>query len=183
MKFLILVGCPAVGKMTVGRELTKITDFKLFHGHMILEPVLEIFGERNARAELQIRDIIFEDFAKSDKYGLIFTYVMAFDLQSEWDYIDHMFNIFRKQNGEVYFVELVAPQEIRLKRNMTESRLLAKPSKRDIEMSEKRLLGWEKEARCVSNDGEVMYENYMKIDNSELSPDVVAKVIKDRFSL
>ena len=41
---------------------------------------------------------------------------------------------------EIYCVELIASQEIRLERNKTENRLLHKPSKRDIEASNKRLL-------------------------------------------
>lgn len=43
MKLLLLFGDAAVGKMTVGQELCKITDFRLFHNHMTIEPVLEIF--------------------------------------------------------------------------------------------------------------------------------------------
>jgi len=34
MKLLFLIGNSAVGKMTVGQELTKITDMRLFHNHM-----------------------------------------------------------------------------------------------------------------------------------------------------
>ena len=45
MKLVFLFGDAAVGKMTVGQQLTKITDLKLFHNHMSIEPVLEIFGE------------------------------------------------------------------------------------------------------------------------------------------
>lgn len=37
--------------------------------------------------------------------------------------------------------------------------------------------------RLVSNDGEMPFENYMKIDNSDLAPDVVAGMIKERFEL
>ena len=47
MKLLLLFGDAAVGKMTVGQELCKITDFRLFHNHMSIEPVLEVFGEFN----------------------------------------------------------------------------------------------------------------------------------------
>ena len=43
MKLVFLIGNTSVGKMTVGQELTKITDLKLFHNHMTIEPVLEIF--------------------------------------------------------------------------------------------------------------------------------------------
>ncbi len=44
MKLLFLFGDAAVGKMTVGQELAKITDLRLFHNHMTIEPVIEIFG-------------------------------------------------------------------------------------------------------------------------------------------
>ena len=44
MKLLILIGDAAVGKMTVGQELMKQTGLRLFHNHMMIEPVLEIFG-------------------------------------------------------------------------------------------------------------------------------------------
>ena len=44
MDLILIVGSGAVGKMTVGQELMKITDFRLFHNHMMIEPVIEIFG-------------------------------------------------------------------------------------------------------------------------------------------
>ena len=37
MKLLFMIGNTSVGKMTVGQELTKITDFRLFHNHMSIE--------------------------------------------------------------------------------------------------------------------------------------------------
>lgn len=33
--FVIIMGPHAVGKMTVGQELAKITGLRLFHNHMI----------------------------------------------------------------------------------------------------------------------------------------------------
>ena len=44
MKLVFIIGSGAVGKMTVGQELMKITDLRLFHNHMTIEPVIEIFG-------------------------------------------------------------------------------------------------------------------------------------------
>ena len=37
--------------------------------------------------------------------------------------------------------------------------------------------------RTVSNDGEVAFENYIKIDNTHLEPSEVAQIIKERFLL
>ena len=125
MKVLFLFGNAAVGKMTVGQELAKITDLKLFHNHMTIEPVLEIFGTFHTDAILQMREVIFREFAKSDNYGMIHTIMWAFDRPEDWDYINHVVDIFKEHNAEIYCVELVASQEIRLRRNETPHRFLA----------------------------------------------------------
>ena len=88
------MGDAAVGKMTVGQELMKITGLRLFHNHMTIEPVIEIFGTHNSAAIRRLREVIFEEYAKTDNYGMIFTYMMAFEMQSEWDYLEHTRQIF-----------------------------------------------------------------------------------------
>lgn len=183
MKLLFLIGNAAVGKMTVGQALTKITDLSLFHNHMTIEPVLEIFKKYNGEAVKRLRDVIFEEFAKSDCYGMIFTYMWAFDMQSDWDYIEHVKSIFAPHDAEVYYVELVAAQKVRLERNKTENRLACKPSKRNLEFSERLLLGADEKHRCESREGEIPFANYIKIDNSDLAPETVAEMIKERFRL
>jgi hypothetical protein len=180
---VILIGDSSVGKMTVGQELMKITNLRLFHNHMTIEPVLEIFGKFDGEVVNKLRKLIFEEFAKSDCEGMIFTYMWAFDMQSDWDYIAHVCSIFEREGYQICYAELVAPQEVRLWRNGTENRLKHKPSKRDVEISNQRLLRDDKNHRCVSNDGEIPFENYIKIDNSDLEPDVVARMIQERFSL
>ena len=83
-----MIGNAAVGKMTVGQELMKITGLRLFHNHMTIEPVIEIFGQYNGAAINKLRQVIFEEFAKTDNYGMIFTYIWAFDQQTDWDYVE-----------------------------------------------------------------------------------------------
>lgn len=181
MKLVLLFGSAAVGKMTVGQELAKITDLRLFHNHMTIEPVLEIFGEFNGNVIRGFRELVFNEFAKSNKYGLIFTYIWAFDCQEDWDYVEHIKQIF--DDAEIYYVELTAPQEIRLERNKTENRLKHKASKRNIDFSDKLLVNDDSNYRLVSNEGEITFENYIRIDNSDLSAQETAKLIKDRFDL
>ena len=181
MKLLFLIGGPATGKMTVGQELMKITDLRLFHGHMTIEPVIEVFGYLHDMASYRMREVIFEEFAASNNYGLIHTYVWAFDQKDDWNYVEHFTKIFREKGADVYFVEIVAPLEVRLQRNNSENRLKNKVSKRDVEASNQRLISVDKNYRCVSKDGEVQFDNYFKIDNSDLSAELVAKMIKERF--
>lgn len=183
MKLVWIIGDAAVGKMTVGQELMKQTGLRLFHNHMMIEPVIEIFGYFNGHVTQQLREVIFREFAKTENDGMIFTYMWAFDMPSDWEYVSHVTEIFRQQNAEIYYVELVAPQEIRLQRNETPNRLLHKASKRDLEASRARVLRDDANYRCVSNPGEIPFENYMRIDNSNLSPDTVAAMIKERFAL
>ncbi len=183
MKLLFMIGNAAVGKMTVGQELMKITGLRLFHNHMTIEPVLEIFGEFNGEAIRRFRQVVFEEFAKTDNYGMIFTYMWAFDQQSDWDYIEYVKSIFEPYGTEFYYVELVASKEARLERNISENRLKNKASKRDIETSNRRLLNDDSRYRLESREGEIPFENYMKIDNTNLSPTETAKMIKERFSL
>ncbi len=183
MKLVFILGDAAVGKMTVGQALMKITNLRLFHNHMTIEPVIEIFGKFDIKTISELRDLIFKNFAASDNYGMIFTMMMAFDRQSDWDYLEHIKSIFEPYGTEFYYVELIAPQEIRLKRNSTENRLKNKPSKKDIETSNQRLIEDDKKYRCESFEGEIPFENYLKIDNSDKSPDETALLIKETFML
>ena len=183
MKLLFMIGNAAVGKMTVGQELMKLTGLRLFHNHMTIEPVIEIFGQYNGKVINRLRQVVFEEFAKSDCYGMIFTYMWAFDQQADWDYIESVKSIFEPYNTEFYYVELVAPREIRLERNATENRLQKKVSKRNVEISNQRLINDDTKYRLESFDGEIPFDNYIKIDNSKLPPDVVAKMIQEKFNL
>lgn len=182
MKLLFLIGNSSVGKMTVGQELTKLTPLRLFHNHMVIEPVLEVFGQFRGDIIQKLRRVIFEEFSKTDNYGLIFTYMWAFDMQSDWDYIESVKQIFGLPEEDVYYVELIAPQEIRLARNVTENRLKNKASKRDIASSNERLLRDDQNYRCESLPGEIQFTNYLRLDNSDISAEEVAKRIQDHFS-
>lgn len=181
MKLVIIIGNGAVGKMTVGQELAKITGLRLFHNHMSIEPIIDIFGEYNGDIVRKFRELVFTEFVKTDKYGLIFTYIWAFDTQSDWDYMEHLREIFK--GADIYYAELVAPQKVRLQRNTTENRLKHKPSKRNLEWSNEMIIESDLENRLERYDGEVPYENYIKIDNTNLSAAETAKIIRDRFGL
>lgn len=183
MNLLVLIGSGAVGKMTVGQELMKITDYRLFHNHHMIEPVIEIFGKFDGAVVSKLREDIFDAFIKTDYSGLIFTFMWAFDMQSDWDYIKSLSDKFEATGGNVYYVELVADKAVRVERNKTENRLKNKASKRDIVVSEDRMLREETKYRLVSNEGEIPFKNYMKIDNTNLEPWEVAAMIKERFKL
>ena len=183
MKLVFIFGDAAAGKMTVGQELSKITDLRLFHNHMSIEPVLEIFGEYNRAVVNAFREAVFEEFAKSDRYGLIFTYLFAFDCPEDWAYIKHVKEVFAPYGTEFYYVELIAPQSVRLERNRSENRLMHKPSKCELERSDALLIDADEKYRCVSDPGEIPWSNYLRIENENISAAETARRIREAFAL
>jgi hypothetical protein len=182
---VVLFGPPAVGKMAVGRALERLTGLPLFHNHMTIELVLPFFefGSESFRRLVDgFRRRIFEEVVESDLPGLVFTWVWAFDHAADAEFIAELKGLFEGRGGRAVFVELQTDLETRLARNRTELRLLEKPSKRDVEASEARLLDLEERYRMTS-DGAFPFGDHLRIDNTHLEPDEVARRIAERFSI
>lgn len=186
MKLIILFGPPAVGKMTVGKAIAEKTGLKLLHNHMSIELVLNFFDfdEKGFdRLNRVIRNEILKEIAESEYKGAIFTYVWALDYTSDAEYLEPFMKHFEDKGGEVYFVELEADLDERLVRNKHPDRLAAKASKRNLEQSERALLTHEKQYRFNSTAGEFKGKKHLKINNTTLSPEEVAKLVIDTFSI
>jgi len=182
-KFVFIFGPQAVGKMTVGQELAKVTGLKLFHNHMTIDLLEPFFGFSPEMWRLThlFRQEIINSFSKSDQYGMIFTKVWYFDQKEDWDDIESICQTVSAQGADIYFVELEAKVEERLKRNKTPHRLEYKPTKRNIEQSEQHLLSTIESSRLNSKKDEIEKENYLRIDNTYLSVEEVAQLIKSYF--
>lgn len=186
MKLVFIFGPQAVGKMTVGQKLAEQTGFKLFHNHMTLELLAPIFGftEDTWRLSDLFRYEIFKSVAANNELtGLIFTYVWAFNEESDWAFVDKICQIFKEENAEVYFVELEADLNERIARNKTPNRLKHKPSKRNVEYSEQELKTSLEKYRLNSYDGEITKEKYIKLNNTNKSSKEVAEIIINTFQL
>lgn len=185
-KFIVIIGPQAVGKMTVGQELAKITGYKFFHNHMSIEMVREIFDyDKDAYKRINkiIRYEILKEFSKSNEKGIIFTVCFDFGkyFLEEKSQTDKWMDLFE----ESYVVELEASLEERLRRNKTPNRLKNKASKRDLEWSEKDLLKSLEKHKLNSDpgEGEKIFKNYLKIENTNISATEVANIIKEKFKL
>ena len=184
---VIILGPHAVGKMTVGQELTKITPLRLFHNHMSIELTRKIFKRSEPEWQIlnsTIRRKVFELFAEGDFPGLIFTYMCAFEMPEEFDYLLDIIAQFKKNGAACHVVELCADFDVRIERNKSENRLLNKESKRDVEWSEAEMRKTSAAHRLNSVDGENLpFESYLKIDNTNIPPCDVACMIKEHFGL
>ena len=192
MHLVLIFGPAAVGKMTVGHELAKLTGFKLFHNHMSIEPVLEIFPFGSPpfdRLVSELRRRIIEEAADSDLAGLVFTIVWALEDVGDKALVQSYADIVESRGGRVLFVELLADQDARLERNGSEFRLERKRSKRDLEFSRSNLLKLDEQ--YVMNTGatptaaEDLFagRGYLRIDNTDLSAQKVAEQIAEQFGL
>lgn len=182
---IIICGPQAVGKMTVAESLRDKIKYNLMMNHDSIEISDRIFGFATpAQKEFNkiFREKAFELAIKHD-VDLIFTYVCAFEMVEERDYLTSLADAFQTNGGEFYFVELSADLETRLMRNETPHRMERKASKKDIEWSKSNLLKDAKNHRLNSFSDEVWFKNHMKIDNTNLEPDEVADMIIERFEL
>ncbi len=90
-------------------------------------------------------------------------------------------NLFQKNNYDVHVIELVASYEERIKRNVNEDRLKAKPSKQNVKLSFKKVNEIEEKGRTNSIRSDVLFVNYHhRIINTELLShnEVVNKIVE-----
>lgn len=182
---IIVLGPPAVGKMTVGFELARLTGFKFMHNHQTIEAILPIFpfgSPSFVRLLFDFRRAIFEEVAAGDASGFIYT--TAWDLGSSLDRmeIDSYCEPFRRRHAQVYFLELEAALETRIARNKTELRLLHKLSKRDVKASEERLVRVHERTKGAT--APFPYPgSHLKIVNEDLSARDVALLACRHFAI
>lgn len=186
MDFIIITGAQAVGKMAVGLEIEKKTELRLFHNHMTIEPVIRLFDYGTNEAQYLIRKFrseIFETMATSNNPGMIFTFVWAFDMETDNNYITDLINLFESNDARVIIVELVASVEERLKRNVTPLRLGEKKSKRNTEWSSQELVQSFEKYRLISNEGEIKHPNYLRINTESTTAKETADIIINHFNI
>jgi len=183
MKFVLIIGPQAVGKMTVGQELAKRTGLKLFHNHMTIELVRELCTPINWALVRDLRESVFRHFAHSDEQGMIYTGLWYFDDPTDQIYYNEIIALWREERPdvEIFVVELEAEFDERLRRNSTENRLAHKPSKRDLAWSEQDLRNSTQQHRLNSEPGEITEKNYLRLDNTRLSAESAAEMICERF--
>jgi AAA domain len=112
MKLIFLHGLPGVGKLTVARELAKLTGFNVFHNHLAVDLVESIFAF-GSQPFVELREKIwlevFSQAVAAQLAGLIFTF--AFDRTVRHRFIGEVRKVVESNGGEVLFVELTCAGE------------------------------------------------------------------------
>ena len=167
---IFIIGAPASGKMTIGQELSKLTGATLFFNHQPIDFALEIYQDFTEEMWEFVRSVNFSFLGTSARHhrSVILTGVTDFSNQYHLMYLKDIQDLLNEYHQQILFVELETSLEERLRRNRTENRLKYKPLKRYVEVSEREIL-------------ETGLYHYLKIDNTNLSAEEVAKQIQEKM--
>ncbi|MFQ7623395.1 MAG: AAA family ATPase, partial [Streptococcus salivarius] len=180
---VFIIGAPASGKMTIGQELSKLTDATLFFNHQPIDFALEIYQDFTEEMWEFVRGINFSFLGTSARNhrSVILTGVIDFSNQYQLMYLKNIQDLLNEYHQEILFVELETSLEERLRRNRTENRLKYKPLKRYVEVSEREILETDKMNQLNSQKRPRGLHHYLKIDNTNLSAEEVAKQIQEKM--
>jgi hypothetical protein len=180
-----LFGPPAVGKMTVGQELERLTGFRLFHLHQVVDLVLGYFpysAEDDSpyeRLVVAYRRLFFEEAARAG-LSVITTTGWRFDLPSEELCARSYMQPFLARGGRVCFVELRAPLATRIARNGTENRRRHKR----VEWSTAEYLRQDAALHRYDSGGALPFDQpLLRIETERLSAQETARRIAANFGL
>ncbi len=123
MRLIFVYGMPASGKLTVGRELAKLTGYKLFHNHLVVDLLLSVFAF-GSEGFVELRERIwlevFERACVEGIEGMIFTFAPERTVRS--GFAERVVEAVERGGGTVEFVELVCGVDELKRRVGSESR-------------------------------------------------------------
>ena len=180
---IFIIGAPASGKMTIGQELEKLTNAKLFHNHESIDFALKFMDEFSIEMlefHQEITLAAMTAFARQGR-NMIGTGVINFDIVEDVAYLQRIQEIFESQQRRVLFIELETSFEERLKRNRTANRLIHKPLKRHVDISEQEIVETSQHVNFNPSTKPEELKLYYKIHNTHLPAEDVAHLILEKI--
>src|SRR5882757_7935835 len=109
-KLVFLHGAPAVGKLTVARELAALTGFRLFHNHLTVDLVSSLFPFGSEPFILLREQIWLAAFAEAarNNLSLIFTFNPERTVRDR--FIQKTVDVVEAAGGKVVFLELTCTE-------------------------------------------------------------------------
>lgn len=110
MKLVFIHGAPAVGKLSVARDLAELTGFQLFHNHLTVDLVSSVFSFGSQPFVLLREQVWLSVFREAAINGvsLIFTFNPERTVREQ--FIEDTLDAVESAGGRVYFVELTCSQ-------------------------------------------------------------------------
>jgi hypothetical protein len=175
MNLVFIYGAPGVGKLTVARELSKLTGYKLFDNHVSIDCARSVFDFGTKpfwEVVRKIRAAVFEE-AAAGGVSLIFTYVYSHP--NDAPHVERFCGLFEAQGGRALLVRLVCARE-ELERRLTrpERASAGKLASLDTlrELTER-----------LDIFSPIPGRESLEIDNTEVAPEEVARLIVGHYHL
>jgi hypothetical protein len=170
MKLVFLHGPPAVGKLTIARELAALTGFRLFHNHLTVDLVSSLFpfgSEPFILLREQVWLAAFGEAARNN-VSLIFTFNPERTVRER--FVQETIDVVEAAGGQVVFVELTCA-EGELERRIE-----------DASRKEFGKLTSVKQYRALQDAGAFQFPklpNGISLDTTNLQPAESARLISD----
>jgi hypothetical protein len=107
-----IYGPTASGKLTIAREVARLTGFKLFPDHLAVELVNAVF-DSGMRPYIRIREWAWTEVLREAVHvnrSLVFTFTPQATIRSS--FISHACVIIERLGGEIVFAELSCPEQV-----------------------------------------------------------------------
>ncbi|MCG7499646.1 hypothetical protein MHO82_22535 [Vibrio sp. Of7-15] len=170
MKLVWIHGGPAAGKLTVATCLNEQFGYKLFHNHLAVDLSLSIYDEFGDKDFLsftnRIRRLVLSKAREIGVSHLVLTSMTCNDSDSEE--VEKYLSFFIREGIDVYPIHLNPRLSVLLERCVSESR-----------QSTNKLSNAESVSDLAKRTKflKIEHENTLSIDNSNLTPLEVSKII------
>ena len=175
MRLLFIYGPPAVGKLTVAKEVAGRTGFKVFHNHLSIDCIRPVFDFGTPPFGKLVKLIRLETIAEASRHGVDLIYTFCYAAGLDDDHVKTVAELFETQGGKVHFVLLTCDRAELQERVGNRSRTRF-GKVRDVELLQL-LLGQYDLYSTVPE-----YES-LCIDNTDLAPQAAAALIVEYFGL
>jgi hypothetical protein len=111
MNLVFIYGPPGVGKLSVAKELARVTGYKLFDNHVSIrcaDSVFEFGTKPFWRVVGTIRELVFEE-AAANGVSLVFTFVYSHP--ADMPSVERLCGFFEAQGGRALLVRLLCTRE------------------------------------------------------------------------
>lgn len=110
MKLVFLHGAPAVGKLTVARELAKLAGLRLFHNHLTVDLVSSLFAFGSESFVLLREQIWLAAFAAAARSNVSLIFTFAPERTVRTRFIQDTLEVVESAGGKVIFAELTCTE-------------------------------------------------------------------------
>ena len=126
MKLIVLYGPPASGKLTVAKELSKLTGYNIFHNQLTVDLLTTIipFGEGDFFKISDKLRLEMYNLAAKNKVSLISTF--CYDKKTDKKFINNMVNAYRNRKGQVHFVKELRNHQEEFTKKLKQKKVLKK---------------------------------------------------------